>query len=439
MNIRFLKSSTVIVEANNLRILMDPWLIDGEYYGSWAHYPPYQWTDSFSDIDYIYLSHIHPDHISKATMERLPKSIPVLIHRYETKFLKRNVEALGFEVRELPHNNRHDLGSGVTINIIAADDCDPELCGKFFGCAPVQAKMGSTQIDSLCVVSDGKSVLVNTNDCPYELAKRTLSRIKLDYGKVDMLLAGYSGAGPYPQCFANLTRQQKTEAAAAKKASFLAQGARYISDLTPRYVLPFAGQYTLCGKLGALNDLRGVPEVEEAGAYFTSNGEAEVVLLNTGQEFNVTDGTRSSPYEKTDLEAKSRYQSEVLSRRTFPFEDDTIPTDFELQDLLAAAFARMTAKRGEAGYGSQTVVYLRLRDDHFARVPFDGGPLSIADRPAGERRITFNLDSRLLKKILSGPRFAHWNNAEIGSHIEYDRHPNVFDRGLQHVMNFFHA
>jgi UDP-MurNAc hydroxylase len=334
---------------------------------------------------------------------------------------------------------RHDLGGGVTINIIAADDCDPELCGKFFGCAPVQAKTGSTQIDSLCVVSDGKSVLVNTNDCPYELAKRILPRIKLDYGTIDLLMTGYSGAGPYPQCFANLTQHQKTEAAAAKKASFLAQGARYISDLTPRYVFPFAGQYTLSGKLGALNDLRGVPEVEEAGAYFASNGGAEVVLLNSGQEFSVSDGTRSAAYQPTDLEAKRRYQSEVLSRRAFPFEDDAMPTDPELQDLLAAAFNRMTAKRIEMGYGSHTVVYIKLREGHFARIPLDGTPLAIVEGPAEDSRIAFNLDSRLLKRILSGPRFAHWNNAEIGSHIEYDRHPNVFDRGLHHVMNFFHA
>src|SRR5262245_36030953 len=122
MQITFLKSATVIVEAGGVRILMDPWLVDGEYYGSWSHYPPFEWSDDhLTSLDYIYISHIHPDHLSHATMARLSKSIPVLIHRYESKFLKRNIEAMGFEVRELPHNVRIPLGKKTTINILAAD------------------------------------------------------------------------------------------------------------------------------------------------------------------------------------------------------------------------------------------------------------------------------------------------------------------------------
>ena len=33
--------------------------------------------------------------------------------------------------------------------------------------------------------------------------------------------------------------------------------------------------------------------------------------------------------------------------------------------------------------------------------------------------IIYKTDPRLLKKLLMGPRFAHWNNAEIGSHIRF--------------------
>ena len=53
--------------------------------------------------------------------------------------------------------------------------------------------------------------------------------------------------------------------------------------------------------------------------------------------------------------------------------------------------------------------------------------------------VIYKLDIRLLKKILQGPRFAHWNNAEIGSHIKFFRKPNIYDRKLYFSMNFFHA
>jgi UDP-MurNAc hydroxylase len=442
MKVTYLQSATVIVEANGVRVLMDPWLVDGEYYGSWAQWPPFDWSgDPIGDVDFIYISHIHPDHLSAATLAKLPKTIPVLIHRYEQPFLKRRIEGLGFEVRELPHNTRVDLGKGVTLNVVAADDCDPELCGKFFGCAPLMAKTGSTQIDTLCVVDDGRQVLVNTNDCPYALARELMPKILADYGRVDFLLTGYSGAGAYPQCFGNLSADEKATAAAAKKQASLNQGLAFVRALKPRYVLPFAGQYTLAGKLTALNPLRGVAEVEEAAALFqTEGGGAQAVLLNSRQSFDVGEGAASGGYVATDTAARQAYQDAVLAQRRFSFEDDPEPAEAELEALLRQAFARVEGKRGELAFASETAVYVDLGGGHFGRAPMNGGELSIRGAPAAdEPHIVYRTDPRLLKRILSGPAHAHWNNAEIGSHIAFERRPDAYERGLYHVMNFFHA
>jgi len=47
-------------------------------------------------------------------------------------------------------------------------------------------------------------------------------------------------------------------------------------------------------------------------------------------------------------------------------------------------------------------------------------------------------DSKLLSRLLKGPQFAHWNNAEIGSHLMFKRNPNIYERGLFYCLNFFH-
>ena len=39
MKIKLYRSSTVGLNLNGYKILMDPWLTDGEYYGSWSHFP----------------------------------------------------------------------------------------------------------------------------------------------------------------------------------------------------------------------------------------------------------------------------------------------------------------------------------------------------------------------------------------------------------------
>ena len=97
MNVKYINSATVIIENNGIRVLCDPWLIDGAYYGSWCHYPVLEFCpEDFSDIDYIYISHVHPDHMHVDTLKRFSRDIPILIHEYEFKFLKGLISILGF-------------------------------------------------------------------------------------------------------------------------------------------------------------------------------------------------------------------------------------------------------------------------------------------------------------------------------------------------------
>ena len=49
------------------------------------------------------------------------------------------------------------------------------------------------------------------------------------------------------------------------------------------------------------------------------------------------------------------------------------------------------------------------------------------------------LDDRLLNLLLLGPKFAHWNNAEIGSHLRFYRYPDVFERAQYHCLCYFHS
>ena len=42
-------------------------------------------------------------------------------------------------------------------------------------------------------------------------------------------------------------------------------------------------------------------------------------------------------------------------------------------------------------------------------------------------------------KILMGPRYAHWNNAEIDSHLKFFRKPNIFEREIYNNFLFFHS
>ena len=56
-----------------------------------------------------------------------------------------------------------------------------------------------------------------------------------------------------------------------------------------------------------------------------------------------------------------------------------------------------------------------------------------------KKYVQYETDIRLLKRLLLGPKFAHWNNAEIGSHLKFYRKPNVFERDVYSSIVYFHC
>ena len=68
----------------------------------------------------------------------------------------------------------------------------------------------------MAVFDNEDQVIVNTNDCPFDIGKTTASIIKSTYGKVDFLLVGYVAASSWPHCY-NMTENEKAEQARLKQ------------------------------------------------------------------------------------------------------------------------------------------------------------------------------------------------------------------------------
>lgn len=447
MKLNFIQSSTVIVEHKGTKIMCDPWIVDGEYYGSWAHYPkcPIEPKD-VKEIDFIYLTHIHPDHFSIKAMKQIDKNIPVLINTYTSKFLKKNVESLGFKVTECVHNKRIHLKNGLYITILAADNCDPVLCSKFFGCSIIETMYGATAIDSMCVIDDGEQIIVNTNDCPFAIAETSARKIKERFGKIDLLLAGYAGAGPYPQCF-EMPEKEKKDAAENKKKDFYKETENYLKLFKPKFFMPFAGRYTLTGKLVDLNDKRGVPELEEAYDYFEKNNltkelGTKCIILNPNQTFDLETETASAPYIPINIIEKRKYIEENLAKKKFDYEYEEIPDKQVITELIPKAYDRFNSNRKKINFHSEYKILIDFENNELISISCNGDGFEIIKKEQEseiEKYVKISLDPRLFHWILKGPKYAHWNNAEIGSHLKYKRKPEKYERALYYSMSFFHS
>ncbi len=447
MIVRYIKSACVVVEHEGIKVLCDPWLTDGIYYGSWYHYPPLKFKpEDFQDVDYIYISHVHPDHLDPETMKRLPKHIPVLIANFNEKFVKTIVKDCGFErIMELNAGEPFRLSDDFQMEILGADFCDPSICGKSFGCT-VQTHRSTSLVDTLAVFHGGGKTVVNANDCAYPVTLSACDYIVQKYKTVDMLLTGYAGAGPYPQCYVYRDEEEYQRRAESKKHQFLEQCLNYVDSLKPKYFLPFAGQYTLGGKLAELNAYRGVPELEELDALLVPRLQgrglnSRMVLLNSGESFDVHTETPSSPYTPIHLEEKEKYIREVLRYKRFSYEEEPEPSESELLELLGAAQAAMVERlkrRDLKPWLHEWNVYFSTGEgENWIRVPLDRvGIETVGDEEIRSPYLKIHMDSRLLRMILL--RKAHINNAEIGSHLRYERDPDEYDRGLFVCLYYFH-
>lgn len=431
-----------------VKILCDPWLDGEEYLGSWAIYPHYNFVpEKFSDVDYIYVSHIHPDHSSAKTLSQLDKNIPVLIHNFPEKFLKNKIERLGFKTIELEHGIRTKLKGNLHINILAADNCDPSICGQIMGCGIAEVKYKTTQIDTIAVFDNGNQVIVNTNDCPFDIAKTVSTNIKSSYGKIDAILVGYVAASSWPHCY-NLSDEDKKEQAIKKQFTKLETTKKYIELFQPKFYIPFAGRYTLCGKNTSLNQYRGEPELEEAFEWLISHVSSEHlgVILNNDCWLDLDTGKTNKGYMPMDKDQKKKYMDEILINKKFPYEKEDMPTASEIYDLIPKAYKNFEKIRKKIGWTSNTPIILKTTDvndqDLIIMIGCNGNgycKISKDDIAKYEHYMMISLDIRLLLWLLSGPHKAHWSNADLGSHLRYDRVGSVYKRGLFYCWNHFYV
>ena len=442
--LKLYRSSTVGITSDNFKLLCDPWLRDGEYYGAWSHYPPYDLDKNLDEInsyDAIYISHIHPDHCSEKTLSMISKDIPIYILAYHSKFLKFKLEKMGFKVIEIQHNSEETLSDDFKIQIMAADNCDPELCYKFNGCANILEKNETQQIDSLALIKVNGINILNLNDCPYELAKSTIKK-QLKKTKVDLLLLGYGGAGPYPQCFDNLDHDNKVIKAKKKRDSFLQNATNFINDINPRYFMPFAGTYFLTGNLSSLQDLRGVPSIDYASDHLENSikTNSKCIRLNVDNSINLKNFQTSKKYVPISERDIKNYIKNTLSKKQLSYELDENVKEEEIFNLAKKAHIRYLNKIEDIKIELNSNILIKVLEKYIF-IDNKNSKISLIDKNAihsMNNYVLYMLNPKLLKKILMGPRYAHWNNAEIGSHIKFFRKPDIFDRRIYNAICYFH-
>ena len=175
--LKYLGHAGWIIENKNFKCLCDPWFgPQGAYFGQWYPFPRNSHllkSDLYKDLDFIYISHIHEDHYDKWFLKKVDKSVPIYIAKFADKTLFNNLQELGFtDIHQITNGEDFKL-KGINIKIIKEES--------------------HLDADSCILFDDGKSKILNLNDCHIDFSK-----LKETATKIDVLLLQATSAIWWP-------------------------------------------------------------------------------------------------------------------------------------------------------------------------------------------------------------------------------------------------
>ncbi len=414
MKFQFIGNAAGIFHGSNgTKILCDPWVVDGVFEGSWYHYPPLKTKlDDLQDVDAIYVSHIHPDHYDQRNFD-FPKNLPIIILDEGPNFLKKNLITRGYE------------------NIISVKDDETiifkefklTLYKPFVGHIFEESLLGNL-IDSALVLENKEKVVVNFNDNTPDV--KACEKILKKFKKIDLALVNYNAAGPYPSCFENLNKQEKK----SEHDRILKRNFDYLCDvipvLNPEIVLPFAGSYILGGKNYEKNNYLGTTTWEHCAKYLRENlkSKSKVICMRENQLFDL-DFKNDHQYENLDLDHMKKY-IETIKTHKYDYENDPEIDIEKLNIDILDASSRFSDRVKKFNIELKTSIFIKINNDL----------QKIYNGIEKDRSIICEMDNKLLRRILD--KKSHWNNAEIGAHINFTRSPNDMEPDVHTCLSFFH-
>ena len=415
MNFKFIgNAGGIFVGSKGSKILCDPWIIDGVFEGSWFHYPPLKTKLSdIKKVDGIYISHIHPDHYDDRFFD-FPKDTPLIILNEGPNFLKKNLIKKGF-------TNFIEIKDNETVKF---KEFNLTMYKPFSKHIFEESLLGNL-IDSALVLNNEESTVINFNDNTPD--EKSCAFLKKKFKKIDLAMLNYNAAGPYPSCFDNLTvEEKKKENKRLLKRNF-DHLCKIIPILEPKSVLPFAGSYILGGKNYFKNDYLGTTTWDECADYLKENIKikTKIICLRENQIFDILNQKQLEKYERLDLVEMKKY-IESIKKHKYEYEKDNEPNLSKLQEDIKLASIKMSESYKKFNINIDSNVFIKINEEN----------IKIINGKDINKKLYCEMDLKLLRRILD--KKAHWNNAEIGAHIQFKRVPNKMDPDVHTLMSFFH-
>ncbi|MBI3899052.1 MAG: MBL fold metallo-hydrolase [Gammaproteobacteria bacterium] len=435
MQLEFISNTGCYLEHNGAVLGMDLWLTQGAFEGSWFHFPPLRPTKfGIADCDYIYISHIHPDHCDFKALVGARRDATFIVPNYMGRLLERKLRAFGFDnVVSLAPDQQTTLSCGATIT----------LFGQFVNNLYAKADFGNMIDSAIMIEWDGHTIL-NCND--NYLDEPSAKSIAARYPKIDLALMPHSASGPYPASFLNLSTEEKVGEAKRLQRQYVDHFVRITEIVKPRLVAPTAAEYAVVGRMYQKNPYIGLAAASDAvtavnAAMKNGGGATRPVQLDCGTLLDVDSGNISGLPVRHLLPADLMEFAATLKDVPYPYDWEASCTDVaEIDALMEKARQNVWRVQSRLDWKRDYNLYLSIDEKlgyafNFATEGYT--KLVGFARQKTEPFLECFLSRQLLHSILT--RKSHWNNAEGGLHIDFNRRPNEYVPEVFVLLSFLHV
>jgi beta-lactamase family protein len=230
VRVEFVGHASLLVRYGNFSLLSDPWWAGPAYRDQWYPYPiPVPERYDLSQLDAVYISHSHEDHLHAPTLRKLLELAPhvqaLIPLRHDTQ-MRDYLRRIGFRrISELASGTPFVLGKNLRLTLFTHLD------------------------DSLLAVQspDGETLL-NLNDALHssrrELILEYCRILRNRFPNPNYLFCGFGGASYFPNCV-HVPGKDDLAVARAREQYFLQNFALIAEQLKPQHAFPFAAHFVL--------------------------------------------------------------------------------------------------------------------------------------------------------------------------------------------------
>lgn len=221
ISVQLLSHACILFKSKDFSFATDPWIEGFAFSSGWwtSQFPPKNWQDELNKVDFIYISHNHPDHLNQFTLEKIRKDMHFIVPKFVNNSVKKLLNRFGFyNITSFDFNNYYKFA-------------ETDL---FF----TILKSGDFREDSGFYFSYGNFSCLSTVD------SNDLNFLKFPENITLFCSSFAGGASGYPLCFNNVDEKKKSQIMNRNINAIRSTVKGQVKICNPSYYLPYAGFFS---------------------------------------------------------------------------------------------------------------------------------------------------------------------------------------------------